>query len=83
MPSPTPDPAATDLARFADELARLSGSVDAMGNRLQGLTDDNAALRARLEQSERARADLLAQTEHLIELLEQSRRELRAAQGKG
>lgn len=83
MPSPSPDPAANHLARIADELSSLRASVDAMGQRLQGLTDDNAALRSRLEQSERSRSDLLAQTEHLIELIEQSRRELRAAQPKG
>ncbi len=83
MPPPSPDPAATHLARIADELTNLRASVDAMGQRQQSLTDDNAALRARLDQSERARSDLLAQTEHLIELLEQSRRELRAVQPKG
>ena len=44
--------------------------------RLDRLADDNARLQARLDDSETARADLLAQTERLIELLAESRREL-------
>jgi hypothetical protein len=82
VPPPSTDPAATQLNRLADEMAGLRASVDAMGQRLQGLCDDNAQLRSRLEQSERARGDLVVQCEHLIELLEQTRRELQAARGQ-
>lgn len=68
------DPAAA-LSRVADELAGLS-------QQLARLTTENATLRARLEQSEAARADLLAQTERIVELLAEARREVRELQAK-
>lgn len=74
--SPSPDPTtAAALTKIADELTGLRKA-------LAGLTAENASLRARLEQSENARADLVAQTEHIVELLADSRREIRALQGK-
>lgn len=57
-------------------------SLEALGERLSRLIDENSLLRARLEQSETARSDLVAQVEHIVELLAESRRELRALQGK-
>jgi septal ring factor EnvC (AmiA/AmiB activator) len=77
---PSDAAAAAALTRFADELAALRASLDTMNQRLAALTDENARLRHRLEQSEAARADLVAQTEHIVELLADSRRELRALQ---
>lgn len=79
-PSSDPTPA---LSRIADELAAVRQSVDGMGKSLAALTAENADLRARLEQSERARGDLVQQTEHVIELLAQARRELRAQKPAG
>jgi len=67
------DPAAS---RIADELTGLRQGLEALTQRLDRLADDNARLQARLDDSETARADLLAQTERLIELLAESRREL-------
>jgi nitrate/nitrite-specific signal transduction histidine kinase len=55
----------------ADELAGLS-------QQLARLTTENATLRARLEQSETARTDLVAQMDHILELLGDSRRQLNA-----
>ena len=49
---------------------------------LTALTAENASLRARLEQSETARADLVAQTEQIVEMLAESRREIRTLQAK-
>lgn len=84
MSSPSSDPGEpAALARCADELRALRASLDALGERLARLIDENALLRARLEQSETARRDLVAQVEHVVELLADSRRELRTLQGKG
>jgi len=83
VPSPSDPSVAAELARVADELARLRATLDAMGQRVGTLVAENLALQARLEQSEVARNDLLAQTEHVIELLADSRREIRALQAKG
>ena len=83
MPSLPPDQGAAAFARVADELASLRHSIDALTQRLGQLTSENTTLRARLEQSEAARADLTAQVEHIIELLADARREVRALQGKG
>ena len=83
MPSLPSDPGAAALARIADELKSLRQSVDALTQHLGQLTSENATLRARLEQSEAARTDLTAQTEHIIELLADSRREVRALQKQG
>lgn len=74
MSSPTQD-LAQGLQRLADEVALLR-------RELAGLTQENAQLRARLEQSETARRDLVAQAEHLVELLADARREVRALQAK-
>ncbi len=78
VPPPPPDAAAA-LARIAEELASLKQGVDALALRFERLAGENAELRARLEQSESAREDLLAQAEHVVELLGDSRRQLRAA----
>jgi len=75
--SPSYDPAVTAaLTRCADELRAMRQSLDA-------LVTENTTLRARLEQSEAARNDLVAQVEHVIELLAESRAALRAQPGKG
>jgi len=81
--SPSSDPgAAAALARVTDELASLRHSIDALTQRLDRLAAENTTLRTRLAQSETARTDLTAQTEHVIELLAESRREVRALQQK-
>lgn len=82
MSSPTDPALARELARVAAELGQLRASIDGLTERVGTLTAENATLRARLEHSERARADLVAQTEHIIELLADSRREVRALQTK-
>lgn len=64
------------LQQLADEVAGLRRSLEA-------LVAENRELRARLDHSETARRDLVAQTEHIVELLADSRRELRALQAKG
>ena len=74
MSSPTNDPAPA-LQRLVDEVAELRRT-------LGELIRENAALRARLDHSETARQDLVAQTEHIVELLADSRREVRALQQK-
>ena len=61
-------------AVVADELRALRHSLDA-------LIAENADLRRRLELSETARHDLVAQAEHLIHMLDVSRKELREAKG--
>lgn len=53
-----------------------------MAQQLGQLAATNAALQARLEHSEHARADLVAQTEHIVEILADARRELRTLQQK-
>jgi hypothetical protein len=74
--SPSSDPARADaLTRIADELAGVREAVAA-------LAAENASLRARLEQSETARADLVAQIEQVLEKLAGSRRAIRALQGE-
>lgn len=65
------------FARITDELQAIRASIDGFGERLGTLANENAALRTRLEHSESARADLLAQTERILELLADARRELR------
>jgi chromosome segregation ATPase len=83
VPSLPQDSGADAFARVADELAGLRHSIDALTQRLGQLTSENATLRARLDQSEAARTDLTAQIEHIIELLADARREVRALQAKG
>jgi hypothetical protein len=46
------------------------------------MRDENRRLRETLALSERARADLLAQAEHLLEVIAWSRREIRDLQAK-
>lgn len=46
------------------------------------LRDANRRLREKLALSERARAELLAQAEHLLEVIAWSRREIRELQAK-
>lgn len=61
--TPPSDPVARELAALRAELSQLLA--------------DNRVLRERLDLSEQARRDLAAQTEHLLHLLGESRRELR------
>lgn len=70
--TPTPD-LNLGLQRLADEVAALRQT-------LAGLVQENAQLRQRLDGSEAARRDLVAQAEHLVELLAEARREVRALQ---
>ncbi len=62
---PPYSPAVTDPA-VLEELRKLRASLDA-------LVAENADLCRRLEHSEAARADLLAQAEHLLDLLAKAR----------
>lgn len=81
MSSPPSDPAvAAALHGVTQELAALRQSVHDLATRLGALTEANATLHARLEQSERARADLATQTERILELLAEAKRELRTLQ---
>ncbi len=75
---PSDPAAAAAFSRLADELAALRGSVNSLNERLEALTNENTTLRTRLELSESARNDLVAQTEHILQLLADARRELRA-----
>jgi uncharacterized membrane protein YccC len=59
------------LSRVAEELAGLS-------QQLARLNAENAALRGRLAQSEAVRVDLVAQMDHILEVLGDSRRQLNA-----
>jgi chromosome segregation ATPase len=83
VPSLPQDSGGAAFARVADELAGLRHSIDALTQRLGQLASENATLRARLDQSEAARTDLTAQIEHIIELLADARREVRALQARG
>jgi hypothetical protein len=74
-----PLPSDSDVA---GELRCLRESVDELGQRLAALNAENVSLRQRLDDSETARRDLLAQTEHVIELLANSRREVRELKQK-
>lgn len=53
-------------------------SIDALADRVGELAADNTRLRDKLEACNQARADLLAQAEHLIHQLDLSRKEVRA-----
>lgn len=78
--SSLPPDAAASLSALADELAALRASLEGLSRRVGELAGDNATLRARLEQSEAARFDLAAQTEHIISLLADARAEIRTLQ---
>lgn len=81
MPSLPSDPANAALQRLADELTQLRVALAAMTQRLDTLATSNQHLHERLERSERARTDLAAQADHLVELLAEARREVRARGG--
>lgn len=81
MPSLPSDPTAAALQHVADEMTQLRSALAAMAQRLDQLATDNRCMHERLEQSERARTDLAAQADHLVELLAEARREVRARGG--
>ncbi|MCK5944025.1 MAG: hypothetical protein KAI24_18715 [Planctomycetes bacterium] len=66
MPNAEPDPVAA-------ELKQLRASLDALAARVGELAAENRDLRDRLEQSQQARTDLVAQAEHLIHELAKAR----------
>ena len=68
--SGVPESEPETLSRVADELTSMRQS-------LERFIAENAELRTRLEISETARADLQAQTEHLLQVLADSRYQLR------
>lgn len=74
VPSPPSDP-------VADELRALRQSIDALAQRVEQLAADNRQLREQLAFSQAARTDLVAQAEHLISMLADSRNEIRALKG--
>ncbi|MCC7397824.1 MAG: hypothetical protein IT455_12235 [Planctomycetes bacterium] len=77
MTPPPPDASQSALMRIADELQGLRERMAGMEQRLGSLLQQNSTLQQRLDASEAARVDLLAQTEHLVRLLDTSRQELR------
>lgn len=81
VPSLPSDPATAALQRLADEMTQLRSAFAAMAQRLDALATSNQQLHERLELSERARTDLAAQADHLVELLAEARREVRARGG--
>jgi chromosome segregation ATPase len=78
--SSLPPDAAAALSRIAAELTAVRATLAELTQRVGALTDDNASLRTRLERSEATRGDLLAQTEHIVELLANARTEIRNLQ---
>lgn len=81
-PLPSDAAVAAALHGVTQELTALRRSIDELGGKLGALTTENAQLRARLEHSEQARTDLATQTERILELLADARRELRHLQPK-
>lgn len=73
--TPLPDP-------VSNELRALRSSLDALTTRLDQLAATNTALHDRLERSEAARTDLLAQTTRIVELLAEARAEIRSLRGE-
>ena len=63
------------------ELQALRQSIDVLAERVGELAADNLRLRNKLEACTQARADLLAQTEHVIHQLDLSRKEVRELKG--
>ena len=72
---PLPDP-------VSEQLQALRTSLDALTARLDQLAATNASLHERLERSEAARTDLLAQTTRIVELLAEARGEIRGLRGE-
>lgn len=60
-----------------DALSRIAHELTALRQSLERLLTENAELRGRLDASEAARTDLQAQTEHLLQVLADSRHLLR------
>lgn len=75
VPTPPSDP-------IANELHAVRRSLDALTERVDQLTQENQRLHQQLELSQQARTDLVSQCEHLISMLADSRKELRAAKGE-
>lgn len=65
------------LQQMAGELAAIRAQLAAMNEAQRQLNDRNLLLQSKLEHSERARAELLAQTGRILELLGEARQELR------
>jgi len=75
-------PVSTPLPdQVSNELRALRSSIDALTARLDQLAATNSSLHDRLERSEAARSDLLAQTTRIVELLAEARAEVRSLQG--
>ncbi len=66
---------------IVQELQALRASLDALTERVGDLTTDNAQLRDQLEQSQNARRDLVAQSDHLVHQLGMARKEVRTLKG--
>lgn len=66
---------------IVQELQALRASLDALTERVGDLTTDNAQLRDQLEQSQNARRDLAAQSDHLVHQLDLARKEVRTLKG--
>jgi len=73
--TPPSDPIAT-------ELQALRASLNELSQRVGELAADNQQLREQLAQSQAARTDLVAQTEHLLHKLDESRQEVRELKGE-
>lgn len=78
MSRPSSDPAPPAGGEPADPTQRLAELTAAIAL----LQAENADLRTRLQLSEAARTDLVAQFDHVLELLGDSRRQLRACWAK-
>ena len=61
---------------------QIALQLQALGERVEMLAADNRRLHDRLAASEAARADLFAQAEHLMHMLDLARRELRQLKGE-
>ena len=61
-------------------LQQMRESIEALAAQVGRLAEENRDLRERLEASQTARTDLVAQAEHLIHALGQSREEVRKLQ---
>ena len=72
----------TDMGpeEVAAALQQMRESIEALAAQVGRLAEENRDLRERLEASQTARTDLVAQAEHLIHALGQSREEVRKLQ---